>query len=110
MRPSLRFLAIVAFGWAGVRAANLGALPGAEIFQIDRSEAKPPPIIPTQFPPIQPVEPATSAVAVPDLRQASFDYAAMPTRTVAIPVYYIPTPVSQPHSATLTELLSYPRP
>mgnify|MGYP001552363483 CR=1 FL=1 len=110
MRPSLRFLAIVAFGWAGVRAANLGALPGAEIFQIDRSEAKPPPIIPTQFPPIQPVEPATSAVAVPDLRQASFDYAAMPIRTVAIPVYYTPTPVSQPHSATLTELLPNPRP
>jgi hypothetical protein len=110
VRPSLRFLAIVAFGWAGLRAATLGALPGAEIFQIDRSEAKPPPIIPTQFPAIEPVEPAMPAVAAADLRRASFDYPAMPIRTVAIPVYYTPTPVSQPHSATLTELLPNPRP
>ena len=57
VRPSLRFLGLALLGWAGLRAATLGALPGAEIFRIDPSEAKPPPIVPTQFPPIEPVEP-----------------------------------------------------
>ena len=47
MRPSLRFLAVAVFGWAGLRAATLGAIPGAEIFRIDPTEAKTPPIIPT---------------------------------------------------------------
>jgi len=88
MRPSLRFLAVVAFGWAGVRAATLDVLPGAEIFRIDRSEAKPPPIIPTQFPPIEPIAPARAEAAVSEFRPAGFDYAAAPVRTVTVPVYY----------------------
>jgi hypothetical protein len=33
-------------------------LPGAELFRIERSEAKAPAIMPTQFPPIEPIEPA----------------------------------------------------
>lgn len=112
MRPSLRFLAVVAFGWAGVRAATMGALPGAEIFRIDRSESKPPPIIPTQFPPIEPIAPASAEAATADFRQASFDYGAMPPRTVTVPIYYSysPVPVSEPHSAPLTDLLPNPRP
>jgi hypothetical protein len=56
VRPSLRFLALAVVGWAGVRAATLGKLPGADLFSIDRSEAKPPAIVATQFPAIQPVE------------------------------------------------------
>ncbi|HEY4070005.1 MAG TPA: hypothetical protein VGM04_00420 [Sphingomicrobium sp.] len=58
MRPSLRFLGIAVAGWATVRAATMGALPGAEIFHIDPSEAKVPPIVATQFPSIEPVQPA----------------------------------------------------
>ena len=40
MRPSLRFLALAVVGWAGVRAATLGMLPGAELLQhrAERSE------------------------------------------------------------------------
>lgn len=110
MRPSLRFLAIVAFGWAGVRAATLDVLPGAEIFRIDRSEAKPPPIIPTQFPPIEPIAPASAEAASQDFRPASFDYGPVPVRTVTVPIYYSPTPVSEPHSTSLSELLPNPRP
>lgn len=56
MRPSLRFLALAVFAWAGLRTAMVGAFPGAELFRIDRSEAKVLPITPTQFPPIEPVE------------------------------------------------------
>jgi hypothetical protein len=58
MRPSLRFLGVAVVGWVTVRAATVGALPGAEIFRIDRSEAKVPPIAATQFPPIEPIQAA----------------------------------------------------
>jgi hypothetical protein len=59
MRPSLRFLALAVVGWAGIRAYVLGVLPGAELFKIEPSEAKAPPLVQTQFPAIEPVEPAT---------------------------------------------------
>jgi hypothetical protein len=58
MKPSLRFLTVAVIGWAGVRAASLGILPGADLFRIEASEAKAPPIVQTQFPAIEPVEPA----------------------------------------------------
>lgn len=66
MRPSLRFLALAVFAWGGFRAATVGALPGAELFRVDRSQAKVPPIVPTEFPPIEPVEPATPLPAALD--------------------------------------------
>ena len=62
MKPSLRFLALAGFGWAGVRAWSLGALPGAELFEVEPSEAKAPPIAATQFPPIEPVQPSAPVV------------------------------------------------
>lgn len=58
MRPSLRFLGLAVVGWAGFRAATLGMLPGAELFRVQPSEAKVPPIRPTQFPAVDPIEPA----------------------------------------------------
>ena len=83
MRPSLRFLGLVVFGWAGVRAATLGVLPAAEIFQIAPSEAKPPPIVPTHFPAIGPVQPATPlAAADPSIAQVAAYPASMPVRYV----------------------------
>ena len=66
MRPSLRFLGVAVLGWAGVRAATLGVLPGAELFQVEPSEAKPPPIVATQFPAIEPIEPATPMIPAAD--------------------------------------------
>lgn len=60
MRPSLRFLSLILIAWTGARAATAGIIPGAELFRIEPSEAKPPPIVPTQFPAIAPVEPALS--------------------------------------------------
>jgi hypothetical protein len=90
MKPSLRFLALAVFGWAGFRAATLGMLPGAEIFRIEPSEAKPPPIVPTQFPPIEPVAPAPPMAAYGYAQP----YGAMPPiRPVAVPVYY-PAPAA----------------
>jgi hypothetical protein len=63
VRPSLRFLALAVVGWGGFRAATLGVFP-AGFFSIGRSEAKaPPPIVPTEFPQVEPVEPASPAYA-----------------------------------------------
>ena len=76
MRPSLRFLALCAVGWAGVRAYSMGVLPSASLIQ--PSEAKVvPPIVPTEFPQIDlptaeqpPADAAPPAVAYASVPQA----------------------------------------
>ena len=111
MRPSLRFLAIAVLGWSGLRAATLGALPGAEIFRIDHSEAKPPPIIPTEFPPIEPL-PAASDLSSDEFHKAALEYSqAQPvTERIVVPVYYAAS--SAPGMVTsrrLSDVLPEPR-
>jgi hypothetical protein len=111
MKPSLRFLIVAVLGWAGVRAATLGALPGAEIFRIDRSEAKVPPIVPTQFPAIEPIAPASAdSLAAPQSPAAVPFYAqmaAMPRPTV---VYYpVPAAIGG-RSTPVADSLVEPRP
>ena len=120
MRPSLRFLGLVVVGWAGVRAYSSGAVPGGSLSLIERSEAKPaPPLVPTEFPPIEPV-PAEAGVA-PSVPVYPVGYAAQPpqgiplqVRPVAVPVYYygvnsvhVPLPPARP--ASVTETLPPPR-
>jgi hypothetical protein len=96
MRPSLRFLALVVVGWAGIRAASLGKLPGVDMFKIEPSEAKPapaPPIVPTEFPPIDPVQPYAAAAnplgapgaAIPDVPVVQYAAVAKP---ITVPIYY----------------------
>lgn len=114
MRPSLRFLALVVVAWSGFRAATLGALPGAEIFRIDRSEAKPPPLAPTEFPPIEPIAPATADAAAASFTDAGMSYApaqavAAAPRTVILPVYYPASSLSGGGAAAMTALLPEPR-
>jgi hypothetical protein len=110
MRPSLRFLALALFGWAGIRAASLGALPGAEIFSIEASEAKAPPIVATQFPGIDPVEPANADYgAFPDGAVAA-PYQAGFGRPAGIPVYYAAAYSAPRESGQLAGLLPTPRP
>jgi hypothetical protein len=85
MSASLRFLAVAVLAWGGFRAATLGIIPGAEAFAPTQAEAAvPPPIVPTVFPPLPPVE----ALAPP--------YAAYPQMTpIAVPYYY-PVPAPAP--------------
>jgi hypothetical protein len=107
MRPSLRFLLLAVFGWAGLRAATLGALPGAELFRIDPSEAKPPPLIPTQFPAIAPIAAADTASVAPAMAYGQAPLLAAAPRTIAVPVYLPAAPQSQP--TTLVDTLREPR-
>jgi hypothetical protein len=112
MRPSLRFLVVAVLGWAGVRAAGLGVLPGTEMFSIERSEAKVPPIAQTEFPPIDPVEPA------PTLAEMQYAGApAMALQPVAMPIYYgvpryyvAPPATTASNRSRLTPILPEPEP
>jgi hypothetical protein len=106
VRPSLRFLAVAVLGWGTFRAATLGALPGAEMLRIDRSEAKPPPLVATEFPPIEPLAPANADADAADLQPTGLSYLQRPataTRAVFVPVYY-PAAASPPVSAGPTRL------
>lgn len=88
MRPSLRFLCLTILGWAGLRAATLGAIPGAEIFRVERSDAKAAGVRPTEFPPIDPLIPPVEGPSPPPL-----DGTGRYPGPIPIPVYY---PVSRP--------------
>jgi hypothetical protein len=114
VRPSLRFLAVAVLGWAGFRAATLGVLPGAALFQVEPSEAKAPPIVATQFPAIEPVQPATPMLpgAEPAPAQSAVVSAVTPViryiqSSVAVPVpmrrgvaavYELPAPIPARHT------------
>lgn len=117
MRPSLRFLTIALFGWAGVRAATLGVLPGAEIFSVERSEAKVPPVVATQFPPIEPLAAAPEDAAAYDMRLAGLAegqglYRPAYRGQPAPRVYYAPSssPAAAPIPAGLTTVYPEPAP
>src|SRR5687768_435242 len=97
MSASLRFLALAMVGWAGVRAATLGALPGTEAFTLGRAvpparaiaAADAPAIALTEFPALD--EPASdlmqsaAAEALPGAQAA-----VVPA---AIPIYYYPVSI-----------------
>ncbi len=97
MSASLRFLALAMVGWAGVRAATLGALPGTEAFTLGRAvpparaiaAADAPAIALTEFPALD--EPAS------DLMQSAAAEALPGTQAAvvpaAIPIYYYPVSV-----------------
>lgn len=109
MSPSLRFLAVALLGWAGIRAATLGAIP-AGVFRIEPSEAKPPPITPTQFPPIDPVDVPQAAAAAPVSAAYPPPAPVITQRLQAAPVYYASAaPPTVYRYATSDNMLPEPR-
>lgn len=118
MKPSLRFLAVVTIGWVGLRAYTLGAIPAGSFSLVEPSEAKnAPSIVPTEFPPIAPVQP-TGAAAPQD--SEAYGGAQMPQtvavqlRPVAVPVYYygvnsVRVPLPPAHSPQPANLVPEPR-
>jgi hypothetical protein len=99
MRPSLRFLGLAIVGWAGIRAATLGALPGAELFSVERSEAKTAPIVPTEFPEIAPIAPASAVATALPYQQAAYP------QPIFVPIYYPRQIAPAPQAAKLTPIL-----
>lgn len=89
MSASIRFLAVAVLAWAGVRAATLGVLPGAEVWRSAHAETPPPPIIPTYFPPPEPVAQAAGVPAYPFPYPAAYAQYG-PPRYIGIPIHYYP--------------------
>lgn len=102
MSAPIRFLAAVVIGWAGVRAATLGAIPGFTLSYAKPAAARElPPIVATRFPPISPAQPTRSPDYAPTELAAAYapygaypPYAAYPPfpryAAVAPRAYYIP--------------------
>ena len=112
MRPSLRFLALAMIGWGGFRAATLGMLPGASVFAVEPSEARPSPIVPTQFSEPAPVAFEGASPAYPAGVQLMPVFQPGEIRPLVIPVRYQyqgapPPPV---HPARYTPILPDPAP
>jgi len=109
MSAPVRFLFVAVAGWALFRGVTVGSIPGADAFTIARAEAAPPApstIVPTEFPPIAPVEPQQAAVSdgyasypygyyppPPPQRYAAYYPAAPASRTVTVSL-----PAAQPQS------------
>jgi hypothetical protein len=128
MSASLRFLAMAMVGWAGIRAATLGALPGAEAFTLGRAAAPRralaaagvPAIVPTEFPALGPMggemmQPAAAAIAMPGRQTAHLPAPAPAPGPVyfypvgppaAVPYHYASLPASRP--GRLTQITSEP--
>ena len=89
----MRFLVLFVTAWAGVRASALGLLPGASMFSITPSEAKqPPPIVPTQFAAIEPVQPAPERLSYTPVYATGYGPPPSPHQAY-VPAYY-PAPTS----------------
>ena len=111
MRPSLRFLAAAVVGWAGLRAATLGALPGAELFQfVPRPAPAPTVVAASQFPEIEPIAPAPALP--PPLQEAAMPYGMSPMQPLMIPVYYSypSAPVQAPRPPASPAVWDLPEP
>jgi len=112
VKPSLRFLAVAVLGWAGVRAATLGVIPGAALFKVAPSEAKPAPAVATtQFPPIEPARPMEPSQAyyyppVPTAYLPQQQIIPVRVQPITVPVYYASVPQAQ--SRPLTEVIPLP--
>jgi hypothetical protein len=100
MSASLRFLAMAVVVWAGVRAASLGVIPGAEAFSLGRAEpsspevaaAGVPAIVPTEFAAIEPAEALMPPAAMPMMPPGAMSpqFAQGYYRPAAVPFYYYP--------------------
>ena len=95
MRPSLRFLGVAVVGWAGVRAATLGVIPGAEVFSLKPESAEAQPLMATRFPEIEPIAPAPAEAPPPFQQAAMPNYDGYPVqmmappRPIVVPIDYV---------------------
>lgn len=96
MSASIRFLGFAVLAWAGVRAVSLGLFPGTQALApaaeaATTSLSSVPPVVPTEFPPLEP-----PGQAMPVGLQPMPAYAGY-AQPVAIPYYY-PVPAKAPRS------------
>lgn len=87
MSASVRFLFVAVAGWTVLRGVTAGVLPGADAFTVAKAEAAPTTaqIVPTEFPPIGPVQPQPVAMAS---GYAPYPQGYYPPQPQYVPVYY----------------------
>lgn len=116
MSGPVRFLLLAMVGWAGIRSATLGVVPGAELFTPARARPTLPPIVATVFPPLEPVNSHAAPAAGDFGNPAQSGLNPVPA---AAPVYYYPVPAGYSRSpaepirarqASYTALLPEPAP
>lgn len=93
MSAPTRFLFVAVAGWALFRGVSMGIVPGIDTFTVAKAEAAPPPIVPTQFPPIASVEAQPERSGTYDAyypASASYPPQPLPPRYLPAPVYYYP--------------------
>jgi hypothetical protein len=116
MRPSLRFLAVAVVGWAGVRAATLGIIPGAELFASRPGAPAAPPVAATQFAPVEPIAPAPplpppfQPATAPYYPNYPNPYPPAPMQPLVVPVYYSYRGASPPPPRATTAVWALPDP
>lgn len=95
MSAPVRFLAILVVGWAGIRAATLGMIPGFTVsYAKPLPPADPPPVAATQFPPLPPVDP----VLIQEWAMPTAAYPASAPMPVHAPAAYYPAyPATYPY-------------
>ena len=101
MSAPVRFLFVAVAGWTLFRGVAGGLIPTAEAFTIAKAEAAPAPaIVPTEFPPITPIQPQPAAMP-PESAYGSYPagYGYYPPQPRYIPIYY---PATVPASRTVT--------
>ena len=112
MSAPVRFLFVAVAGWALFRGVTVGALPGVEAFKVPTAEAAPAAaIVPTEFPPIAPVQPQPAATMANGYLPYPEGYAPQgyyPPQPRYVPVYYpaaaaartvtVPLPPAQPQT------------
>jgi hypothetical protein len=92
MSAPVRFLVLLVVGWAGMRAATLGYVPGFTVSFAKQAEpGRLPPVIPTQFPRLPP---ADVSLSQPWPEPVPVAYAYPPPATWYPQPYYVPYPVA----------------
>ena len=114
MRPSLRFLGLVMVGWVGLRSVMLGAIPGAEMFRLRTNPAATPPIVATEF---APLDGPAQAIEASSPMLAAAPVPSMAMRPPPVPAAYYaeyeapaPLPLPPPRPRAPFYLASAPEP
>lgn len=107
MSAALRLVAVTLVGWAGFRAVAFGALPGADLFTLSQSAARPAPVQSPQLPPLEPAvsyDPPGLTPAIPRVPLVEY-------RPVAVPFYYpVPRPAYYRQPTPQLQFVSAPQP
>ena len=93
MSAPVRFLVVLVAGWAGIRAATLGIVPGFTVSYAKPRTPTPAAVVATEFPPLPPVDAGWAEQWHPEGLSAPYPVSTVPVR--------IPVPYYEPYAYAL---------